>query len=143
MIWMLVVAIGVVVSLAIIFGNKSKQGSYITFPCRTCGTEQNVSIAETMRYVREAHGKGTLGELTRREIKCMKCGASQTSDWLMNPRTKKILSEMDAGVYRDATAQEYMNMANESIPGGGSALAPPAPDPLAPPAIPAPKDSAK
>jgi hypothetical protein len=131
---------------AVKMGKKSSDASFIHFPCRICQTEQNVSIAETMRRVREAHGKGALGELSKHEILCMKCGASQTSDWLMNPRTKAILNELDGAVYRDQTTAEYMNIVSADIPGAPSLNAAPplnATPNAAPPAIPDPAPGTK
>jgi hypothetical protein len=112
-----IVVVAAVVVLVVRGQQKSADASFISFPCRTCGTAQNISVAETMRRVREAHGKGALGELSKHEILCGKCGASQTADWLMNPRTKKLINDLDATVYRDATANEYMNIVSADTPG--------------------------
>ena len=112
----LLVVVGIVVA-AVVFGRKSEDESYITFPCRSCNTPQKVSVAETMRRLREAHGKGALAELSKHEILCPKCGASQTADWLMAPRTKKLLNDLDATVYRDQTTAEYMNIVAADSPG--------------------------
>ena len=75
---------------------------------------------ETMRRVREAHAKRDLAALSKHEILCPKCGASQTSDWLMAPRTKGIINELDGAVYRDQTTKEYMNIVSADIPGAPS-----------------------
>jgi hypothetical protein len=145
-----VAIIAAVIFAAVKMGKKSSDSSYISFPCRVCQTPQMVAVAETMRRVREAHAKGDLAALSKHEILCPKCGASQTSDWLMAPRTKAIINELDGAVYRDQTTKEYMNIVSADIPGAPSlngstapavldlAAAPPVPaaSPDAPPPLP-------
>ena len=138
MLVVVILVVAAVIVAAVVLGKKSNEASYIIFPCRVCHSPQQVAVAETMRRVQEAHAKGQLAELGKHKISCMKCGAVQTSDWLMHPKTRSLINELDAGVYRDQTTTEYMKLVAADSPGApglDAAASAPAQSPVAAPPV--------
>ena len=121
------VVLAVVVAAAVVWGRRQTDRSYISFPCRVCGTTVRVAAAESLRRLTEAQREGRLATLGDRPIPCMKCGADQAPDWLLHPRTKQLLARIDANAFRAATAAEYLDIVHSDGAGakqGAAALEP-------------------